>query len=523
MKDESASWVDAGLTREAAGDVRMVVRGGAVQIAGQVIQRSLRFLFGAVAARILLPAGFGRYRKVVQILAIAAQIGLAGFNYAAMRSIARARARGDHGGVLGAVRVGMSGAVTSSLVVFAVLLLGAEAIAEQFYTDPGKQGDFAALLRLGAAYAPLFALMQVLRYCTQAYKTMVPSVMAGNIVQPAVHFAIGVTVLVVTASVAGAVTSLVVSVGLGAGLAGFYFLRLLTPEERGATPRARIGEMVRFALPQGGSSLLGIQNLGLGVIVIGLVVESDRAVGLFAIALALQGPGTTFLGGIVNIWAPVVSDLYERGELARLASLYQTITRWVATFSFPVSAALILEPDLFGRLYGGGRAEAAAPVIAILAAGNFFYTGTGPTGYVISMTGRPGVNFANSVVAVAAYGGFGAWAVARYGVVGMAVVDALVTALVNSARVVEAKILVGVQPFGRAFLKPVVATLVGAGVLLAWRLVPGDGSLLEVAGIVVAAMVYVAVLRLLGLNAEERYVLDRMKARVAGSLRRGRA
>lgn len=49
----------------------------------------------------------------------------------------------------------------------------------------------------------------------------------------------------------------------------------------------------------------------------------------------------------------------------------------------------------------------AASLVAILAAGNLFYAGTGPTGLVLSMTGRPGINFVNSAVAVALYIGLG--------------------------------------------------------------------------------------------------------------------
>ena len=95
----------------------------------------------------------------------------------------------------------------------------------------------------------------------------------------------------------------------------------------------------------------------------------------------------------------------------------------------------------------------------------------------------------------------------------MAYVDAIVTAIINTTRVIEAKILVGVQPFGRSFYKPVVATLFGAGALLAWRLVPGDGYLVETAGVVVAALVYVVVLSRFGLDDEERYVWDRIRSR----------
>jgi O-antigen/teichoic acid export membrane protein len=501
-----------GLSSEAAADVRTVAKGGAVQIVGQMTQRGLLFLFQAFAIRYLGTAPYGVYRQITQVLTVGGQLGLAGFNYAGMRFITRARAAKEHGGVKGAARVAITGALITSGIIFAVLLVSADSLAPYFADVAGDEGDFARFFRIGAAYIPLFALLQVLRYCTQAYKTMVPSVLAGNVVQPAARFALGVGLLIAGYEVAGAIATFVVSVGIAAVVAGIYFLRMLTGDERRARPAARIGPMLRFAFPQGGASLLGIQSLGLGILVLGLA-STDEQVALFGVALSLQGPGNVFLGGIVNIWAPVVSDLHEKGEIARLDSLYKTINRWIATFSFPVFAALLIEPDLFVRLFAGNEGRGAESVVAILAIGNIFYTGTGPTGYVISMTGRPGVNFANSIVAVAAYAGLGALVVPDHGAVGMAYVDAAVTAVINTARVIEAKVLVGVQPFGPTFFKPVVATIAGAAVLLPWSLFADDTVWLEVAGIVVASAVFIAVLRGLGLDAEERHVWDLIRKR----------
>jgi hypothetical protein len=96
---------------------------------------------------------------------------------------------------------------------------------------------------------------------------------------------------------------------------------------------------------------------------------------------------------------------------------------------------------------------------------------------------------------------------------GMAVVDAVVTTLVNSARVIEAKIFVGIQPFGRSILKPLAATAIGAVVLLLWRLVPGDSLLLQAAGVAVAGLAYLIALRSFGIDPEERYVWDRIRKR----------
>lgn len=118
------------------------------------------------------------------------------------------------------------------------------------------------------------------------------------------------------------------------------------------------------------------------VLILG-ALGTDHEVGLMGIALALQTPGTVFLGEVVNIWAPMVVDLYERSEMARLQSLYQTIT--VVTLSFRSlsrssscrTSSCESSPATVGR--------GAAGVVILLAVGNLFYTGTGPTSYVLSM------------------------------------------------------------------------------------------------------------------------------------------
>lgn len=503
---------EEGLTGTAARDIGVVAKGGAIQIAGQYSSQLFNFGFFVAVTRIAGPAFYGIYLQVARVLAVASQIGLAGFNYASMRFVSTARANKDHGRVKGAIRVGVIGTAIGSGITFVIVFVLARPLADLFEKSPEHAADVARYLRIGAAYVPLFALMQTLRYCTQAYKTMVPSVIVGNIIQPATRFLFALFVLLTTATVAGLTLTLVLSTAIGALAGAYYVRRMLTEAERMAPAKTDAHGMVKFALPQMGASLFGIQTLGLGILVLG-AYSGNAQVGLFGIALSLQSPGTVFLGGIVNIWAPMVTDLHEKGEIARLGALYQTINRWIATFSLPVFAAIIIEHDLWVRIATGPKGAGAGSVAALLAVGNLVYVATGPTGYVISMTGRPGVNFANSIVAVGLYFGFGAWAAANHGAVGMAIVDSAVTIVINLVRVLEAWILVGIQPFGRSFLKPVVATLAGSAVLLALRPVTGDNIVLELAAVVLAALVYLGVLRALGLDPEETYVWNRIRTR----------
>jgi O-antigen/teichoic acid export membrane protein len=240
---------------------------------------------------------------------------------------------------------------------------------------------------------------------------------------------------------------------------------------------------------------------------------------VFGVALSLQRPGSVFLSGMVNIWAPVVTDLYERREIARLDRLYKTVNRWTMTFSFPVYTALIAFPAFFVDVLTPAYRDAAV-VTAVLAAGNLFYTGTGPAGYVISMTGRPWLNLINSIVAVGAYVGLGVLVVPDHGALGMAVVDAGVTAFANLTRVVEGKLLVGVQPFGRSLLKPLSASVAMAGVLLLWGLL-SSALVVQLIGLLVGLAVYLAVLLALGIDEDERYVWQQIRRRFLRALDRG--
>jgi O-antigen/teichoic acid export membrane protein len=508
------------LTPERAGDVRVVAKGGAVQMLGQITQKLVTFLLVAVMVRMLGTADYGLYRQVFQILMVATTLSSGGFPAAAVRFIVMARVAKDPNASRGAARTTIAGAAVASLVVFAVGFIAADDIAAAFADSPSNRSYLAFLLRVGAAYVPLYGCMQVLRFCTQAYRTMVPSVIVGNVIQPLSRFGLTVAALLAGFAVTGAVVALVASAGIALVGGFWYYRRLLSDQERVAVPRAKVGPILRFVLPQAGVALFSTQSLGLGILLIG-VFGVDREVGLYGIAQSLQLAGGMFLNSIVGIWAPVVVHIYERGEIARLQSLYQTINRWVATFSVPIFMALMIQPELFVLLLSGRAESEAAILVSILAAGNLFYVATGPSGYLLAMTGRPSVNLVNSLVSVGLYVGLGIWLVPKYGAVGMAIVDAIVTALLNIARVIEGKILVGVQPFGRTFVKPMAATIAASGVLLIARLVLGHSVPMAIVGLLIAGLVYVGVLKVLGLEAEEKHVIDEVRTKFLGAFKRG--
>jgi O-antigen/teichoic acid export membrane protein len=528
-EERSIPRLDAGVAADsadspAATNVKTVAQGGLVQLAGQGAFRLLNFVFVAVAFRVLGPAAFGLYRQVTQVLQIAGQVASGGFQFAALRTIAQARARRNPGAVRGATRAGLLGSIVISSVVLLGILFGAEALGQLFSDSPAQARDTTHLLLLGAIYVPLVAVTQVLTFATMASRSMKPSVLVNDVIQPGALFVIGVGLLLMGFGVVGLVSGVAASAGVGLLAAIWFWRRSLSPDERHARPTVQAGPMVRFALPQAGVKLLNMRTVAPGILILG-VTRSDAEVGLFALAVSLQGIALLFSQAILNTWTATVANLHGRGETAQLQSLYQTINRWSATYSFPILAALIVQPDTFVYFFGGQFIREAAVLTSILAIGTLFSVGTGPCATVVSMTGWPAVNLMNSVGAMALYVGAAIFVVPAHGAVGMAVIDATVTALINICRVVEARVLVGIQPYGASFLKPVIATLCATAVLLMWKLLPGDGVGIGVLGLLAAGACYLLVLWMLGIDPEERLVYERVKGRLLGMLaaRRPRA
>ncbi|MGH2702417.1 MAG: oligosaccharide flippase family protein, partial [Actinomycetota bacterium] len=216
----------------------MVAKGGAVQLLGQFTQKGLTFVFVAIAVRFLGNADYGLYRQVFQILMIATTLAAGGFPAAAVRFIAQARAANDPEVARGAARVALAGAAIASSLVFLVVFVYADELAAVFADSASATNYLAFLLRVGAAFIPLYGCMQVMRFCTQAYKTMTPSVMVGNVIQPATRYGLTLIALTVGLAVAGAVAALVVSAAIALAASLWYYRRLLSTDERKATPRA---------------------------------------------------------------------------------------------------------------------------------------------------------------------------------------------------------------------------------------------------------------------------------------------
>ncbi len=166
---------------------------------------------------------------------------------------------------------------------------------------------------------------------------------------------------------------------------------------------------------------------------------------------------------------------------AHSGSMLKTVTYWNVSVSLPVFMCLLLLAHPLLGLFGGAYAKGTAALV-ILAAGQVFNTATGPLGQMINMSGRAYVTLVNNGVVAALNVGACLLLIPRYGVTGAALSTTGAVTLVNLIKLVQVRLIFGVNPFDRRSARPVLAAAVVCGIVApAVLLIPWPNSLSEVA------------------------------------------
>jgi O-antigen/teichoic acid export membrane protein len=145
---------------------------------------------------------------------------------------------------------------------------------------------------------------------------------------------------------------------------------------------------------------------------------------------------------------------------------------------------------------------------------------------MLNMSGRPLWSTVDNLVALVLNVVLNLWLIPTHGILGAAMAWALALAIVNLARVVQVWCIMGMLPFDLGVLKGVLA---GAGALAAGLLARQWVAMAAIPlatalGLVQVGVVYLALLAVLGIGAEDRLVLRTLLRRVrhagAGALTR---
>jgi O-antigen/teichoic acid export membrane protein len=486
------------------GELLRVARGGGLNLAGAAFNQALRFGITLLLARIVGRDDVGRYFQAFAFLALLGLLALSGFRGALTRFVAVHRADGDEASLRGTLRLGLTLPTAGAALLGLALFVLSGWMARHAFDDPAMTFP----LRIVSVALPATAFTDAALAATQGFRTMTPFAVVNLMFEPAFRVVLTVSLLGAGAGLRGAMVALLITNTVAAVVAGVWLRRLTGRLDQ--PPVYQWRELFGFSSVSWLASLASTGLVWADTIILG-IYRPAREVGVYQVATRLTVLATIVLFPIATSFAPQIADLYRRGNLDRLRRLYAVVTSWTLRLSLPGFIVLVLFPKPLLHIFGRGYAGAATVTI-ILAVGQMFDVATGPTGYMLIMSGRPILTMTNNVFALALNIGLNIYLIPRHGIRGAAVAWALSIALINVSKVLQVWVTMRMHAFDAGFLKGLVAGALafaaGAGVHQVMR---GFGAL--IVGGVAIGVTYIVALLLLGLREEDRVVLRKLGQR----------
>lgn len=488
---------------------KVIAKGGFITFTGLLLGKILVVSLHILLSRTLGAHEYGLYALGYSISLVVIRFSLLGLPMGTLRFVASHKGVNDLSRVKGTILSGLLIIAVLSIVCGVSLFFMSDILADCVFHKPG----LSPVLKIFSLALPLHNLMVLSYFAMRATRRMVHYVFFKEILRPVLNIAIISMVFIFGYRLKGAVLAFSSSTVIAA-LLSLNWLRRLFPELASTiSPKFEVRRLLRFSMPVlfiGFSYLLLNQ---ISRIILGFFDSSDN-VGIYNVAANICILVIMFLNGIDAIFAPIISDMFNKKKGEELDRLFKTGTRWVFSLSLPVALLyVIFSQEIMGVF--GPEFALGYPVLIILTIAYLINSGTGSVAFLLQMSGNQDIELINSLVVAGGSILLNIILITRHGIIGAAVATAISIAAINLIRLLEVRILLGIQPYNRSFLKPLLAA---TGMTTIYVMLFGWGTpscyICWPIQAIILMVCYLRVLFLLGLEKQDLLILDSIKTKL---------
>lgn len=444
-----------------------------------------------------------------------------GFEGSLVRYISMYVSQGRLGRARSAFVLGSRISVVISILCAAAVVLFRHEIAYTFFKEPRLE---RALLWIALAVVP-FTMMRLFAGALRGLKDIKRFILGFDVSHRVFRLAAFLILHYMGLKLLGIVGAAIVATTASA-LVLASFLRRRGPflfEDRSAgTPEP--GAAVEAAIPAGeiviySSAMLADAAMAFAMqhsdrLILGYFLKSAD-VAVYNIGALIASLTVFVLFSFNMIFSPVIADVYHRDRVDLLRSLFRSVTRWVIIFTLPMYAWILAAGEATLSVFGEEFVRGYVP-LALLATGQMASACTGSVGITLAMTGHQKYNVYNAIAMAVVSIALNTILVPRMGIAGAGIATGTAYFLINLARLIEVRVLLGITPYDRATLKVIPVGVVVLGLAYLSRrlgLVPQGLLPSALAFVVCAAVVAVCVIAV-GIKEEDKFVIRTVLARL---------
>jgi len=403
--------------------IQELLHGASVAFVLKIAAAGFAFGLNVVLARLLGPAGSGMFFLAFTIVVIVAAIGRIGMENALVRFIATNVTSGLPGKVLGVYKKAIFYSFIMATILSVLLYLVSPWLSHVIFSKPNLAEP---LTIMSIAVVPL-ALLTLHAHALQGLKKIAASVSVQSIVVPVITCLIAILFVPkygINAAVWGYIVATIMALLIGRrcwerASSNFNSHMVVFGNK----------ELFNSSIPLFSGVILNMVITWSPMLFLG-VWEHNENVGIFSAASRTSMLISFVLIAVNSIAAPKFAELYKQGNLKVLENVARTSAKMMMLFAFPLLFVFLMIPEFILSMFGE-QFKQGAPILMVLAIGQFVNVSTGSVGYILMMTGNE-ILMRNNLLFIASLGVLlNVWLTSSYGVFGCAVAVALTLSIQN--------------------------------------------------------------------------------------------
>jgi O-antigen/teichoic acid export membrane protein len=492
-------------------DISDIAKGAGIVFLGTTLGTILKYIFELIVARNLGTNLFGLFFLGLAFLKVGEIISTLGLHRGVLRYIALFRGEGDIRRTKGTIILSLRIAIIVGIVICILIIFFSSFISENIF----KKAELAPVLKMFSLIIPFTTLTTILVFSSQGFKIMKYRVYVREIFEPTIRIIGVVVIFLLGYRLFGTIFVFNISIVIGLFLA-FFYLKKIFPEliHKNTASTFETKKILGFSWPLLLADFFGLIVIWMNILMIGYFKDSHE-VGVYSAAHRTALMVQVILLSFNAIFSPIIADLYNKKDTKKLERLFKIVTKWILSLSLPVCIlSILLAPEilsLFGKDFIVG-----ASCLIVLSLSQLVNSIFGSAGFLIMMAGKSRINLFNNMIAAILNICLNLYLIPRYGITGAAISLLITIAVTNALRFVEVFLLFKFHPFKSDFYKPLLAA--GGSTILAYLgkayIFRMNEPILELLAVsAVFLIIYILISLALGIEEEDKIVLDKIKAK----------
>lgn len=486
-------------------EISTIAKGAGIGLTGTIIGTGLRYLFELIVARNLEANLFGVFFLGFTIFKLLERISTLGLNNGVLRYVSLYRGVGDKERMKGTVLLSLEIVLSVAAGIAILMIVFSNFVSITLFS----QANLSLVLKIFAVGVIFTAVTEISVFFTQAFQIMKYKVLVRMLFEPSLRILLVLVTFVLGWKLYGAVFVVDISLVLGSLLA-FYYVKRIFPSitDKKLHPVYDSKSLLNFSWPLFFVGFFNLTSVQINTLMLGFF-KSSQEVGIYGAAQRSAFLIIIILKSFNDIFAPMISDLYNKKEYKKLNNLFKIVTKWIFSFSFPVFLILVLFSREILDLWGG-EYTAGTSCLIIICFAQLINCSVGSVGSMIMMTGRTKINLMNIIAVLILTIIAGLILIPKYGMLGAALTTAISISFLNIIFLVEVYFILRMHPFKLDIYKPILAGFASSLVVLCIKkyLFPlSDPLFILGSGSFLLLIIYGIVVLMLGIEEEEKIVI----------------